>query len=285
MNKQTRFLICTLAIFILTLGLTSAMTVNSINADNFQPGSDQNIIIKVKNTLTNDAKDVSLILNLPTGTPFTIISSDNSIDEISSDDSESFSFEMKASNDAKAGDYSIPYTLSYSINGTQQTPRTGTFSLTVEANPELSYSVSTDNPIIGAQGKIKLTIVNKGLGDAKFVNVKITSEGYTLLSDENDYIGTISSDDSQTVNFDVIFNNQNPTLNVLVEYKDFDNNKVTKNVNLPITVYSNKEALKLGIIKQDNTFLYILIVAIGIGVWIIVGKIKKKKRLNKAQGR
>ena len=77
----------------------------------------------------------------------------------------------------------------------------------------------------------------------------------------------------------------NPTLNAQVEYKDFNNQDVIKNVNLPITVYSSDQALKLGIIKQDYTFLYLVIIVIGIAIWIVVGRIRKKRRLNKAQGR
>jgi hypothetical protein len=283
MNKQIKILFSVLALIVLTLSFTSAMTIKSVDANNFQPGTEQDITIHIKNTL-EDATDVSLNLNIPAGTPFSVISSGDTKD-IDNDETETFDFTIKASNDAKAGDYTIPYTITYSINGTQQTPKTGTFSLTVEANPELFYTASVENPVVGLQGKIKLTIVNKGLGDAKFVSVKINPTGYTLLSEDNNYIGTISSDDSQTISFDAIFNEKNPTLSAQITYKDFNNQNIIKNVNLPVTVYSPEEALKIGIIKQNNTFLYAIIGIVGIGAWIIVGKIRKKKRLDKAKGR
>ncbi len=291
MSKQIKILFSVLALLVLTLSLTSAMIIKSVDANNFQPGNEQAINIDIKNSLSENTEDVSLILDMSKA-PFTVINSDE-ISEIDSDDIETLDFTIKASNDAKAGDYSIPYTLYYTINNTIYPiipvtgiiPITGTFSLTVEANPELSYAAGAENPVVGLQGKIKFTIINKGLGDAKFLNVKIIPEGYTLLSDDNYYIGTINSDDSTTVSFDAIFNRENPTLNAQIEYKDFNNQRVTKSVNLQVTVYSSEEALKLGIIKRNNTIIYLVVIVIGISIWVITRKIRKKRRLNKSQGR
>ncbi len=283
MNKPLKILFGLFILIVLTLSLVSAMSVKSIDANNFQPGSEQKISVDVKNNLDNDAKDVSLSLDMK-NLPFTIVNYDYGAIDIDSSDTESFDFMIKASNSAEAGDYQIPYTLSYSINGTAQTSKNGTFILTIEAEPELSYSISTETPIVGSQGKIKLTIVNKGLGDAKFVSILLIPEGYTLLSEENNYIGTISSDDSETVSMDVIFKQQNPTFTAQIEYKDFDNQKVTKTVTLPVTVYSQEEALQMGIIKQNNTFVYVIVGAVLFVIWMIVRKIRKKRRMNKAQG-
>ncbi len=251
MEKQIKMIISAFFILILALSLTSAMVVKSVDATNFQPGNSQDITVKIKNTLGSDAKDVSLILDT-TGIPFSIIDSDDSINTIYSDDTENFNFRIKSSNDAKAGSYQILYTLSYSLNNTPQTPKKGTFSLTIEANPELVYSTSTDTPVVGSHGKINLNIVNQGLGDAKFLMVVIIPEGYTLLSESKVYLGTISSDDSQRESFTVVFDKQDPILTAQVTYKNFDNQLVTKIVNLPLTVYSKEEALKLGLVKPDN---------------------------------
>jgi hypothetical protein len=123
------------------------------------------------------------------------------------------------------------------------------------------------------------------LGDAKFVGVTLIPSGYTLLSEDNYYIGTIDSDDSQNENFEVLFTSQNPTITARVEYKNFDNELVTETINLPLTVYSQEQALKLGIIQANNSGRYILLSAAFIIGWIIIRKIRKKRRLNKAQGR
>lgn len=285
MNKGLKILFSVFVLIVLTLSLISAMSVKSVDADNFQPGSEQKISIDVKNNLDEDTKDVSLSLDME-DLPFTIVDYDDESLDIDSDDTESFDFTIKASNSAEAGDYQIPYTINYkNESGDSQTPKNGTFVLTIEAEPELSYSISTETPVVGSQGKMKLTIVNKGLGDAKFVSITLIPQGYTLLSEENNYIGTISSDDSEIVSMDVIFKQANPTFTAQIEYKDFDNQKVTKSITLPVTVYSQEEALQMGIIKQSNTFVYVVGGAILFVIWMIIRKIRKKKRMNKAQGR
>ncbi len=288
MNKKIKIgfsVVVLLLLVISTLSLASAMTVKSVKASNFQPGSQQKISINVKNTLNENTEDVSLTLDL-SKVPFTLIDSDSDNVEINDEDTENLDFTLKALGDAKAGDYQIPYTLNYKIEGTSEVKtKTGTFSLTIEANPELVYSVNTENAIVGSKGKIIFKIVNKGLGDAKFLSVKITSEGYTLLSESENYIGTVSSDDSETASFDVIFKDKNPTLTAQVEYKDFNNEKKTKTVTLPVTVYSTEEALSLGIIKPDNTPVYLGAGVVIFVAWMVVRKIRKKKRINKSQGR
>jgi hypothetical protein len=280
MQKQTKILFSALFLLVLTLNLASAMIVKSVDSANFQPGSEQDITLRIKNTLTVDATDVSVTLDL-TNLPFSIIKIDDNPSEISQDDTEKFDFRIKATSDAKAGDYPIPYTINYNTNATAK----GTFILTIEAEPQLVYSASVDTPVVGSKTKVTLKIVNKGLGDAKFVTVTILPSKYTLLSDDNSYIGTVSSDDSQTENFDIIFTQPNPTLVAQIEYRKFNNELVTETINLPLVVYSQKEALTLGIIPQNNTAVYVIVSVLGIVGWMIVRRVRKKKRLNKAQGR
>jgi hypothetical protein len=280
MEKQTKMLFGVLFMLVLTLSLTSAMVVKSVEANNFQPGSQQDITVQIKNTLDDDVTDVSLTLDL-TNLPFSMVGLEDNPDEISEDDTENYDFTIRATSSAKAGDYQVPYTISY--NGTST--KKGTFTLTVEADPQLVYSVSADNPIVGSKAKVTLKIINKGLGDAKFVSVTLIPSGYTLLSDENVYIGTISSDDSQTENFNVIFTQQNPTLTAQIEYRDFNNKLITSTINLQVTVYSQEQALKLGITSPNNTGIYVILTIVGIAAWIVVRRVRKKKRLNKAQGR
>jgi hypothetical protein len=62
MQKQTKTIFGLMFMLILTLSLTSAMVVKSVEANNFQPGSQQDITVQIKNTLSEDAKDVSLTL-------------------------------------------------------------------------------------------------------------------------------------------------------------------------------------------------------------------------------
>lgn len=284
MNKTIKIIFGIFTLLVLSLSLASAMTIKSVNAENFQPGEEQDISVKIKNTLDVLAEDVSVTLDMA-NLPFSVTDSDEKIDEIDEDDTENFDFKIKATTEGKAGDYLIPYTITYTPEDGTQTSKKGTFSLTIEANPEFSYSVNTDNGIIGMKGKIKFSIINKGLGDARFVSLKIIPTGYTLLSSNEEYIGTIGSDDFETVTLDVIFNEANPSLNAEIEYRDFENQKITKTVNLPVTIYSSEDALKLGIIQPNNTVPYVVGGIVIFAGWMVYRKIRKKRKQNKSQGR
>jgi hypothetical protein len=132
------------------------------------------------------------------------------------------------------------------------------------------------------QGKVTLEIINKGLGDIRSVSVKMNPQGVELLSKDKIFVGTINAEDSDIVTWDVLFTNENPTLNVVITYKDFDNQDQTETVNMPFTVYTKEEALKLGLVKKDNSMIYIGTLIFVILVWIIYRQTKKvlKKRNN-----
>jgi uncharacterized repeat protein (TIGR01451 family) len=242
-------------------------------------GKDGYVRIEIKNTLNDDAEDVSLSLQLA-NTPFiTIGSSEESVDEILSDDEESFAFRIRASSSAKPGDYVLPYTLSYvGDNGSRQTKQ-GTLGVTIAGESDLTFTVSTDTPVVGEKGKVTLKVINNGLADAKFVSVKLLPQGYTLLSDSDIYIGTVSSDDFETVTADVIFSNDRPKLSALISYKNFDNEDVSTTVTLPITVYTREKAIELGIVKKSYGTYYVGIVVVILVLWFIWRTIRKRRRM------
>ncbi len=268
---------------LLVINLGTAMVISGIEAEKIKPGGEGKVSIKVRNILDYTARDISVSIDL-TKLPFVPVSgSEKSLDELGDGDSDGFTFYVKAANDAKAGDYEVPYRMSYKANGTAYI-KEGTLGITIDANPELSYSVGVDKPVVGETGKISLKIVNTGLGNAKFVSVKILPEGsYILLSADEAYIGNVDSDDFETVNFDVIFKQQNAYLNAEIKYKDQNNNEIVKTTSLPFNVYSREKAIELGIVNKSNLSIYVFIGIVFIGAWIVWGRMKKKKRMERAQ--
>ena len=256
------------------LSLTSALIVQSAKAPTLQPGESGIIDIEIENNLETDAKEISLILILD-NLPFTPIgSSEESVNEIEKDDEEDFVFKIKAANDITPGDYQIPYKLFFTIKDQPQI-RQGAIGITVKADPDLSFSITAENPILNQQDKITLKIINKGFADAKFVALKIIPNGYTLLSENDIYLGTIDSDDFETATFDVVYNNLNPTFSAIIEYKDFDNAIKKDTISLPITTYTEKKALELGLIKKNNIPLYIALIIMLILLYIFYRTVRK----------
>ena len=197
--KKLILLIFVIISLSINLNLTSAVVVNSVSVDSLSPGQEGTIRIEIENIFEEDVTDVSISLDF-TNTPFTPIgNSEDGIDELNEGGEEDFVFRFKASNDASPGDYQILYKIEFKKDDKIE-KREGTLGVTVQANTELSYSVSTETPVIGKEGKITLKVINKGFSDAKFVLVRVIPEGYTLLSEDEVYIGGIAFSD-KTENF------------------------------------------------------------------------------------
>ncbi|MBS3074597.1 hypothetical protein J4447_04050 [Candidatus Pacearchaeota archaeon] len=276
--------ITAIIIVLASAGYASALTIKSVDYSTLTPGSQSALTIKVDNDFSRDVKDVSLSVNTA-GTPFSVIgSSQDSADEINEDDDETFTFEIKASGSAKPGDYVIPYIIKYELENVTKTEN-GNIGITIRGNPSLEYSASIERPVINEQTRINLKIINKGFADARFVSVKLTPQGYTLLSDEEVYIGSVDSDDFETAGFDVYLNSLSPVMNAAVEYRDFDNKKIVENIQILLTVYSRERAVELGIIKESNTGIIILLIALVIILWSVWRIIKKRRARKKMMSR
>ena len=280
--KKVLFSLAILFILVASISLTSALVIGSVSGDTVLPGQTTRISVEVENNLQNDVDEVSLSLDLSDLPLISIGSTEDSIDEIEEDEDENFGFRIKANSDVTPGDYNIPYTLKYKDSGDNIT-KTGTIGLQVTASTELSYSASSENSILKEKGKVTLKIINTGFADIKFVSVRLLPQGLTLLSESEEYIGTVDSDDFETATFEVIFNSRTARLNAQVEYKDFNNKRIIETVELPLTIYTQEKAIELGIKQKDMTLIYVLIVVILLILWFIWRAIKKRRRLRRSR--
>jgi len=269
-----------LVFLVLIITPASAVIVNSVHTGTLSPGQEGLIEMEVENFLNEVAEDVSLTLNLANLPFIPIGTSEQTIDELEEDEDENFFFRIKASNDISPGDYEIPYTLEFKIDSEQRS-RSGTIGIKVAADTKLSYSLDTNNPIVNQQGQIIFKIINKGFSDARFVSVKIIPEDFTLLSDDEEYVGTVDSDDFETTSFDVIFKKSKSNFIAIVEYLDFDNKKIIETVSIPLNVYSYDRAIELGLINESNLPQIITTVVAIILVWSLWRSIKKRRKLKR----
>ncbi len=270
-------------ILILGVDLASAVVIQSVLTEEIAPGESGLVRLDIENILKDDVEDISIRLDF-TDLPFTPVgSSEEGIDELNSGDDEEVSIRIKASNEIVPGDYKIPYVLTYYVDG-EKKERNGSIGIRVKGESELSFSVSAETPVVGEEGVLNLKIVNRGFSDARFVLVNVFPEGYTLLSEEEVYVGNVDSDDFETASFDVIFRNNQANLVAIVEYRNFDNEVIKENINLPVTVYSRDQAVELGIIQKNNTLLYIGLVVVLIVLWIVWRAVRKRRRIKQSRG-
>lgn len=284
MNKYKLILI-TLAFIFLSLHLVSAVVVDA-NYITIYPGEQGKVTLNLENNENFDIESISVSLVFD-GLPFSVVgSSEKSIDDINEDDDDDVAFTIKASSDIAPGDYNIPYTIKYTNSDTDaDLDKEGSFGLRVSAKTQVDFSIEAkgneiDSAIVGKEGKINLEIINKGLGDLKSVNVKITPQGFELLSKDNIFIGTVNADDTDLASYDVIYKSTNPKLVAEITYKDFDNKDQTQQVEIPFKVYTQEQALQLGLIKKSNSVIYFIILIVLIIVWSVWRKMRKSKKKN-----
>jgi len=268
-------------LILMCVNLISALSVIDVSQKEIFPGESGNIVITLKNNLNEDVTDVSFNLLL-SSTPFISVgSSEGSDNEIREDRETEMNFKLKASQDALPGNYNIPFRLTYTNEADGVVVREGTIGIVIGAETELSFVPELENNILGKVGTINLRIINSGFGDAKFVSVEIIPQGYTLLSNSKEYVGTINSDDFESISYDVIFKDKNSKLIVNVNYKDFYNEDKFESVEIPLKVYSEEEALNLGLIKRSSSIIYVAIIIPAIVVWFVYSRIRKRRNKRK----
>lgn len=260
---------------------SSALVLSDVEQEVLYPGTEAEIKISLENTFDEDIKDAYLYLNQPKPTEFSFVgSSVASFGDIDEGDDQETTLTIKAPSTIEPGNYNLPFMMTFIMDTDKadQVVVEGTIGITVSSVRDLDYSITQEKNIIGTQGTVTLQIINKGFGDIKFVSVEVVPQDYNILSESKVYLGSISSDDFQTAEFDVIFSKKVSNFEAVVTYTDFENNKHSETLNMPIQVYTKEEALEIGLIKQNYTPWVVLVLVIVIVAWIVVRKILKRRR-------
>ena len=192
-------------------------------------------------------------------------------------------FNLIVDSDAVSKVYKIPVTFSYNDPSNNNYTKQSYISIVVGDTPELTANIDSSEVYkTGMQGKITVKFVNKGLNDIKFLYAALNpAEDYTMLSPIQVYVGKVSSDDYQTIDYELFVKDtakDKITLPLMLEYKDINNNEYVANVSLDVTLYSSSEAQKLGLEKQNLTFVYVIVLVLLVaGYFFYRGHRKKKK--------
>jgi len=281
MTKKTYLILALLGLYLFsTITLISAVIVDA-DYVTLYPGEEGRVSVDIENNENFDIEDVSISLDL-SEVPFTSVgSSVRDVDDLDEDDDDSVSFTLRPSTNIIPGDYSIPYEIKYTNvnNNSENFTKEGSFGIRVSARTDLDFSAETrDTAILGMEGQISLEIINRGLGEIKSVSVQILPQGFELLSKDKIFVGTIEGDDSDTASFSVIYKSLNPVLSARIFYKDFENNDQEEIVNFPIRIYTEEQALQLGLTNKSNTKNYIIVILALLIIWYVWRKIKKRRK-------
>ncbi|MCD6575580.1 MAG: COG1361 S-layer family protein [Nanoarchaeota archaeon] len=250
--------------------------------DLVSPGETANLTFVFKNLADTFLSNIDVKLDL-TNVPFAPINSttEKRMNLIESGDIGKISFMLAPLSDTKSGIYKIPVTISYSDNTGTKYTKEDLISIIVGDKPDVDiYLDESDILKAGESGTVKLTIVNEGLSDIKFLSVELlNSEDYEKLSSDKVYIGDLDSDDTDTVEFSVYVNptsDKQIPLQTKVSYLDSNNihHEETKNVNLRL--YTSSEISRYGLRESSNlSWIIAAVVLLAIGY---IGYTKLMKR-------
>ncbi|MBI4451835.1 hypothetical protein HY637_00250 [Candidatus Woesearchaeota archaeon] len=255
------------------------------------PGSKAKLTILLKNYATSLLKDIKLVLDLGKSgdeiTPFSPIGSTNEkvLAYIEPQSTKSIEFELLADADAVSKSYKIPMSIRYSDATNKNYSKSNIITVIVGDEPDVSVGI--DSATIynaGNAGEITVKIVNKGLPDMKFVNVKLErSDKYRIISPAEVYIGNIDSDDYETAEFKLFVektSDKKVVMPLAVEYKDANNKDYKNVVNLELPLYTSPEAKKLGLVKGNGNITWVFLAVLAVAGFFGYRVWKKRKKHN-----
>ena len=254
-----------------------------------EPGSKTKLTILLKNYATSLLRDVKVVLDLGNSetAPFSPVGSTNEkvLTYMEPQATKSIEFELLVDPDAVSKTYKIPVSIRYYDSLSKTYNKSNLVTVVVGGEPDVSIYVDSST-IYKAKsyGEMTVKIVNKGLPDMKFVNVRLfNSSKYRIISPSEVYIGNIDSDDYETADFKLYIeknSDKKVILPLAVEYKDANNKNYKNIVNLELPLYSSSEAKKLGLSEGNGNFKWVLLVILAAAGFFGYRYWKKKKKHN-----
>jgi hypothetical protein len=282
----------TAAILVQSRDTTIAIDSVKIDPAQITPGSDGTVTLTVKNVAPNSFTDLSLKLYLQSviggvlvDLPFAPVdsSTEKRIYRLDPGQTAEFKYDLRVYPDATAKIYKIPFTLEYYDNLGNKRNKTDFIGVTVNSVPEVSVILDkTDITQKKTTGDITLKVINKGLGDIKFLNVILKQgDSYQILSTTDTiYVGNLQSDDYQSVDYTIaVKDDANAiTVPVTLQYRDANNQyyEVTEDVPLNIVDSSKLDAANGG--GVSGVMIFVIVVVVALAGWFIYRKIRKDKK-------
>ncbi|MCK5043446.1 hypothetical protein KAR52_00380 [Candidatus Pacearchaeota archaeon] len=291
MKKSMIATILGILLFVITLNLISAVLIVDVSSspEEVAPGQIVEISIEIENIFDYDVKNLHVKLELGSeSAPFAPYqsSSEKFIEELNDREEETFKFKLITLPETSTGIYKIRVNIDYEYEDENSTLMPSTkeelISIIVNSQPELKISSDESSVLIlGEENSFSIKIINSGLSDVKFVYLTpINAKGIKFLSEKEQYIGDINSDDFDSIEYQVYLEDDASgtiILPVILKFKDATNKEFIESKNLILRTYSLKEAQDLGLIKKPNYTIYIVIGILVLGC--IFYRIRKKKKL------
>ena len=193
------------------------------------------------------------------------------------------SFSVRAESDADEEAYKVPVEMRYEDemgNTWQKMEFTG---ITVGGEPVIEAGIADIDgyPVSDTSKEISLRLVNRGLSEAKFLQVELLPhESYQVVGKPDVYIGHMQPDDFDSPSFTVYMEPGHEKVEIPVElnYRDSEGNEVTEEQTVSFRTYTSGEINDLRVGQSGNALYYIIIFLVIVGAVYLYRRRKKKKK-------
>ena len=211
-------------------------------------------------------------------------SAEKFLDELDMNDEEVFNFNIITLPSTSSGIYKIPVIMEYLVeNETDVKTKQGLISLVVNSDVELNLFFEDSFLIRGKENTFSIKVVNSGLSNIGFAYLTVNDMvGIKFLSEKEQYISAIDSDDFDSVEFNAYISpsaSSSIKLPVTLRYRDATNKEFTEQKEITLKIYSLKEAQEMGLVKKPNYTVYFGLG--GLTIFYVAYRIRKKRKLKK----
>lgn len=309
MNSKTLLSIMLGILLVANILMVSAVTIKDVSStpDEVEPGEVFDISIEIENTHYFNIEDIKvrLILTEEKGetNPLTGIaetqgaevpfapyqaSSEKFLEDLESDKKEDFKFKLIVLPDTSTGVYKVGVEITYVDGEGNDYSKDELISVIVNSKPELKVSLEDSIVLIkGQENTFSVRLVNSGLADVKFVYMNAREvSGMRYISEKEQYIGDVDSDDFDSVEFTVYIeegasNSLHLPLNL--KFRDATNKEFSQMKSVVLKVYTLEEARELGLVAKPS-YKYQIIA--GVVVVLYFGyRYNKKRKMKRLRGK
>ncbi len=249
----------------------TSLLIDSIDfPDRVIAGSTNEMTIGLENIVNNDFRniDVNLQLDDPELEMAPVESSRERISHMSANAQEEVTFDLNVDEDADNGVYKLPISLTYESETGQEVETQQTTGIVVGGSPEIRTGIEDTNIIqSGSRDSITFNIINRGPGESRYTEIEILeneTDNFDVLSERNEYLGTMISDDYQTAEFDFFVDeDQEGNLEIPIEVSYVDENGEMQSEIQTVTnrIYSDDEVSLYGLEERGTGIIVIIILA------------------------
>jgi hypothetical protein len=269
------------------VGVKVAMT--NYDPSPAKPGKFVTLYLKAENPGGDEIKNAYFLLE--PNYPFSFQSGETATRDVSTlGPGEQFllQYNLLVDKNALEGSYTQYLKICFDTNCTSFAKTSFDISVQPGGTPSIEASLESSDTFSGGKtGTVTLQVINRGSLNTKYMITELKQgDEFDLISPPRIYIGELTSDDSQTVDYEIyikagIAANKTTAIKLplLVEYSDANDKEYSQVYYVPLTVYSMEDLTKLNLVPNQNAmYRQILMAIIGLAAVYMIYKWYKKKK-------